>query len=484
MQFRQVRTTTRWHWRRPGGYRELLTIAAPLVLSTASWTIQHFVDRMFLTWYSQEAMAAVLPSGILSFALLSLFIGTASYVSTFVAQYHGAGRNEQIGAILWQGMYVAAAAGMLYMGLIPLSGPIFRLVGHDPTVRVHEVVYFRVLCYGAFPAIACSAMSGFYSGRGKTWPVMWVNVLATVVNTFLNYVLIFGHWGFPEMGVRGAALGTVASQYVSCLVYLLLLSQRSHDETYRTFGARRLRPRLLGRLLKFGLPNGLQFFIDIAGFAFFVLLVGRLGKVPLAATNIAFNINMLAFMPMIGIGITVSVLVGKYQGMRKPDLASRSVWSGFVLCEAYMASIAAAYVLLPGLFLAPYAKNADPVTFAPVRELTVVLLRFVAFYSIFDTLNIIFAAGIKGAGDTRFVVFMVGIVSVICLVLPSYVFLNLLGCGIYTAWVIVTVYVVVLGASFLWRFLAGAWRSMRVIEGHPPSLPSTFAEVLTPESEL
>ncbi|NOZ21255.1 MAG: MATE family efflux transporter [Planctomycetes bacterium] len=471
----------RYLWRREGGYGELLVIAIPLVLSTSSWTIQRFVDRMFLTWYSQEAIAAVLPAGILSFSLLSVFLGTAAYVGTFVAQYHGAGQKEQVGAVIWQGMYIALLGGIFHLMLIPFSQMIFDLIGHAQELRCHEVPYFRILRWSAFASIACSSMGGFYSGRGRTWPILWVNVSATVVNTICNYVLIFGKCGFPRMGVSGAALGTVISQYVSLAVYVVLLSQREHNKTYRTMRSRSFRPALFLRLLRFGLPNGLQFFIDIAGITVFTLLIGRLGKIPAAATAIAFNINMLAFMPMIGIGIGVSVTVGKYQGMGRPHLSARSVWSGFTICILYMSSMAAAYIFLPWVFIAPFATHADPRTFGPVRDLTTRLLQFVALYSVFDTLNIIFASGLKGAGDTLFVMIMVGIVSVVSLIIPSFIFLLLLGWGIYTAWLILTVYVTILGFAFLARFLRGSWRAMKVIEERPPSLPATLPPSPGPE---
>ncbi len=107
MIFRATTQSLNNRWRCEGGYREVLAIAIPLILSTGAWGIQHFVDRMFLTWYSPEAIAAAMPAGILNFTIMSLFLGTAGYVSTFVAQYHGASRCERIGPILWQGMYVA-----------------------------------------------------------------------------------------------------------------------------------------------------------------------------------------------------------------------------------------------------------------------------------------------------------------------------------------------------------------------------------------
>ena len=471
---------TRWH--REAGYRQVLIMAIPLILSTGAWSVQHFVDRMFLTWYAPETIAAAMPAGMLNFTVMSLFLGTAGYVSTFVAQYHGSGGRERIGPILWQGMYIAGIGGIVHLGLIPLAKPVFGLVGHEAAIQQNEIMYFQMLCLGAAPAIASSAMAGFFSGRGRTWPVMWVTVSATAVNLIMDYALIFGRWGFPELGIRGAGIATVISAFFSCAIYLILIFRSTHARQYHTHSWR-LDRALFARLIRFGFPNGAQFFMDIAGFTIFILLMGRLGTTALAATNIAFNINSLAFMPMIGFGISVSVLVGQYLGKGRPDLAERSVYSGFHLTFLYMSTIAALYVLTPNLFLRPFAARADAERFAEIREMTIVLLRFVAVYSVFDTLNIIFAAGIKGAGDTRYVMVMIFSISLLVLVVPSYVVLVVLHKGIYAGWTLASAYIILLGFAFLLRFLGGKWKSMRVIEEVSPSLPSTWPEAPIPELE-
>lgn len=451
-------------WACEAGYRSVLSIAVPLILSTGAWSILHFVDRMFLTWYSPEAIAAAMPAGMLNFTIMSLFLGTAGYVSTFVAQYHGSGQHQRIGPVLWQGIYIAVAGGILHLLLIPLAGPIFRFVGHEPLVQEYEIVYFQVLCLGATPAIASSAIAGFFSGRGKAWPVMWVNVLATTLNIIMDYALIFGKWGLPELGMKGAAIATVLSACFSFAIYLILFSRSGYESRYYTLRGWMFERPLFLRLMYFGFPSGVQFFLGMAGFTAFILLVGRLGTMELAATNIAFNINNLAFMPMIGFGMAVSVLVGQCLGKDRPDLAQRSVYSSFHLTFLYMASVAAAYIFVPNIFINPFASQADPASFAAIRKTTLILLRFVAIYSLFDALNIVFASAIKGAGDTRFVMFMIAIVSSLALVVPSYIALVVLETGIYTAWTIASVYVSILGLVFLFRFLGGKWKSMRVIE--------------------
>ncbi len=475
----------RKRWADRGGYREVLTMAFPLILSTATWSLLQFTDRMFLTWYSPEAVAASMPAGILNYTLMSVFIGTAGYVSTFVAQYFGAGQPERIGPVLWQGIYVSLLGGAVLAALAPLAGPLFRLIGHAPQLQDYEAVYFRVLSYGAFFPIASSAMAGYFSGRGENWPVLWANALSMAANILLDYGLIFGRLGFAERGIEGAAVATVLSSALAFLLYLAMIAGRKPNRLYGTLRGWRFDRLLFARLLRFGLPAGIQFFLDMAGFTVFMLFLGRLGTEALAATNITFNINSLAFMPMIGCGIAVSVLVGQFLGENRPDLAERSAWSGSHLTFAYMGLMAAAYVLVPDLFIAPFAAQADPGRFETLRRTTVVLLRFVAIYCLFDTMNIIFASAIKGAGDTRFVMFMIVGFSLSVLVLPSYVGLVLLKGSVYVGWIIVTAYVIALGLAFLLRFLQGRWKNMRVIEPPhavpPHSLPPRYPEAPSTE---
>jgi MATE family multidrug resistance protein len=455
-------------WQQEAGYRHVLVVAFPLILSTASWSVQHFVDRMFLAWYSPETIAAAMPAGMLHFSLVSIFMGTAGYVNTFVAQYYGAGRHHRIGPALWQGVYIAIIGGIVILSVIPLAEPIFKLVGHSDTIRASEVIYFQTICLGGGFFIGSYALSGFYSGRGKTWPVMWVNVLATAVNLIFDYALIFGNWGFPELGIQGAGIATVIAGVFSFGTFLCIMATGKTNRTYHTLSGWRLDGELFIRLLRFGFPSGVQFFLEMAGFTAFILLVGRLGTDSLAATNIAFNINTLAFMPMIGFGITVSVLVGQYLGAEKIELAQTAAYSGFHMATAYMATIAAAYFLIPDLFVAPFAHGADPQRFGDIYVASVVLLRFVAIYSLFDAMNIIFCSAIKGAGDTRFVMGVTVMLSIFVLILPVYLNVAVFHGGLMTSWGFATVYATALGLVFFLRFRGGKWKTMRVIRKEMP----------------
>lgn len=452
-------------WKEPCGYQDILRLALPLVLSTCSWTIQGFVDRMFLTWYSPDALAASMPSSILSFTIMSFFLGTGSYVSTFVAQYYGAQRFSRIGPAVWQGIYFSIITIFIFFLLAPASSMIFKWVGHSPQLQQLETDYFRILCYGAGFAVYASVLSSFFSGLGRTWTIMWVNVGATIVNIIFDYLMIFGYGGFPEMGIAGAAWATVFSAFFNAIVFsIMIFSVKEHRQQFAICLGWRWEKNLFLRLMRFGGPNGLQFMLDNLAFAFYIILVGRIGADELTVTTMSFQINMLAFLPMIGFSIATSVLVGQQLGQNCPEMATRVTWRTFYITFAYMSMVALLYVLVPDWFIMPFAAHADPVVLERLRPTAIVLLRFIAVYCLFDTCNVIFSGTLKGAGDTTFVMYFSLICGWLVLVLPTYFIINYKIGGFITTWIFVTLYVSLVGLGFLVRFLQGKWKNMRVIE--------------------
>ena len=217
--------------------------------------------------------------------------------------------------------------------------------------------------------------------------------------------------------------------------------------------------------MRYGVPSGLQFSIEIMAFAIFLVIIGRLGTAPLAASGIAFNLNMIVFMPLLGIGLAVSSLVGRYVGAGEPDTAERSAYSAFRAGLVYLGACSALYLLAPGPLLAPYAAGADPASFAEVERLAIVLLRFVAFYSLFDMMSVLFAAALKGAGDTIYPLLATLALSWSVMVIPSYVLCVHMGAGVYAAWATASAYCLCVGLLMFRRFRNGRWKSLRVIEG-------------------
>jgi MATE family multidrug resistance protein len=276
--------------------------------------------------------------------------------------------------------------------------------------------------------------------------------------------------------VAGAALATVVSQSLGALVFVALLMRAEYRRTYATASGWRFEPLLLRRLLRYGLPSGLQYSLEILSFGIFMMIVGRLGTAPLAATGITFNLNMIVFMPMLGLGVAVSAVVGRYLGADRPDVAERATWSAFWLCFVYMSACGALYLAAPHALLFPYAAGADPRVFPAVEAISVVLLRFVAFYSLFDMMNVIFAAALRGAGDTFYPLALTVVLSWGAMLVPAWIACAVLGAGVYAAWCGATAYIGLLGVLVFLRFRAGRWRRLRVIEPHVPELDTAPAE--------
>ena len=458
-----------------GGYRHVLRLAWPMILSTSSATIMYFVDRVFVAHYSQQALAASFPAGIASFMPLSFFLGTAGYVSTFVAQYFGAQRQQRIGPAVWQGIYLGLVAMVLMWTLYPLAEPLMNFGGHAPDVRILEVKYFRILIFGGGFFVLQSVLSGFYIGRGKMYTVMVVNMASCTINVALNYCWIFGKFGFPSWGLVGAGWATVSSQALGLGVLIILFLSPANRRNFGTAKRIGLDKDLFRRLIHYGAPSGLHFFIDISAFTFFVFLVGRIGQTELATTNAVFAINHLAFMPMIGFAVATSTLVGQFIGRKRPDLAQRATSASLRMVMVYMSLIAAVFVLFPetlvGLFDSHQA-NTDP---GGMIELGKRLLIFVALYSLTDGAAIIYSAALKGAGDTRFILRLAATLSWSIMVLPVYLSITYFKAGIRTAFVFILAYIAAMALGCYLRYRGGKWKHMRVIEPEPVP-PTVVAE--------
>lgn len=450
--------------RNDGGCRHVLRVALPLILAQTSMTIMSFVDRLFLADYSLDAMAGAMFASLAGWTTTCLFVGTASYTGTFVAQYYGAGRRDRVSPAVWHGVYLAAGAGVLLFGMSFLAGPLMRLAGHVPQVQKEEIAYFRVFMAGAGFMTLSSALASFYGGLAKTYYNMLLHIPGHCLNVFLNYCLIFGHFGFPRWGTKGAATATVISAAFTCLLIAAVMRWGKLGRSYGVLRAPRFERELFVRLLKYGLPNGLQWTVDMVGWTLFVALVCRIGQVEQQAVSIAFSISFMAFLPMMGFGVATSILVGQFVGAGRISLAEKSTSSALKMTLAYMVLIGAVFVFMPRLLVGLHAPENTPENWGQVYRLAVVFLRFVALYSLFDAVNIVYSGALKGAGDTRFVMFMIAVFSATCLVAPIYTAVKFFDAGIYTAGIIVTFYITVVALGFILRYRAGRWKSMCVIE--------------------
>lgn len=451
-----------------GSLRELMAVAIPLVLSSGSVSLMLTIDRLFLTWYSTDALAASTPASALHWTMMSAFVGTVNYVNTFIAQYEGARQPNRVVASVWQGIFLSLGTGVLFVGLIPLAPSLFAIVAHPPEVQRLEVRFFSLLCLGALPMFLTMAFACFYSGRGKTRIVMYNNFLLAAVNIALDPFLIFGIGPFPRLGIAGAAIATDIAYLVSVMAYLILSFRERDCIAYGFWRGRKRDWELFRRLLRYGLPTGLQMTAEISAFSVFLFLVGHLGTEQLAATNLAFNINMLSFVPMLGVGTAVMTIVGRRIGEGRPELAVRTTWLAAGSTAVYMLLFAILFVAFPETILRPFLGMSGTGELADIRHHVVVLLRFVAFYTFFDGMVIVFAFAVRGAGDTRFPFVYTLILAWSLLVLPTAIIVGTGHGGLFAAWTACSTYICLLGIGFFIRFLQGRWKTMSVIGKSAP----------------
>ncbi len=447
----------------PGGYREMWRIAAPLILSMGSYTVMQFCDRVFLSRYSSVTIQAALPAGILAHTLTCFFQALAGYAGTFTAHYHGAKDPAQGVRATVQGLWLALASWPLILVQIPLGFWFMTVSAHAPDVLAAEKTYFLILMAGGGMVPLNSAIGGYFMGIGKTRINMVANTLGCSLNILLNYAMIFGHFGFPEMGIAGAAYATLASGFVTFFLQLILFVR---EPSVCVAGRRAvLRPdaALLRRILRFGTPSGLQLLMDIGSFALFIMLTGRMGDVALAASNIAFSINNLAFAPLLGFGLAASTLVGQHQGARNPEAAERAGYTGLKMGLLYMCVIGATFVLFPRQYFELFRPKGASFSAEELLATGRAMLWLMTAWGLLDTVSIVLSGALKGAGDTRFVMLYMVIGGWLVLV-PGTLLLLHLGYGILGLWVWLALYISVLAFGFWWRWRFGRWKAIRVIE--------------------
>ncbi|MDO5552388.1 MAG: MATE family efflux transporter [Planctomycetia bacterium] len=453
---------TSW-WTRPAGVWEVLVVAIPMIISAGSIAIMQFTDRIFLTWYDPLAMGSAFSGGSLYWLAVAFPFSIVGFVNAFVSQYNGSKQYNRIGTIVWQGLFIGLALAPLYVIAAPLFRPFFYLFGHSESMIRMEMVYLYWCLWGAGAQIGNESLSAFFSGRKKVGVVMNVNIVCVVVNIVLDYCLIFGVAGYCRWGLMGAALATSISQWIRLLIFLtLMVRQERISRRFGLWSDLRLELASLGKLLSYGGMGGVQFFVDMISFSFFILIIGRVGEVANAATAIAFNLNSLTFLPVVGAGIAVTTLVGNYLGANRPDLASRATITALTITILVSLFFGFFYLFMPNLLLYPFMKW-NPAQFEPLRETTIVLLRFVSLYLLFDTIGIMFSSAIKGAGDTRFVM-VVTLCACPFLILPIWLGIYCFHGGLYWCWSVISVWYFLLCLVYARRFFQGKWKSMRLTE--------------------
>lgn len=418
-----------------------------------------------LSWHSRAEMAAVTPGGITYFTICCFFQGTAQYVNTLVAQSYGAGNRVGCSKAVWQGVWFSVASLPFLFVSIPLGSWVLGHTGHELNLIELEKQYFTILMYSSVSLPINAALSSFFSGRGRTSFVLYGNLMGNLGNILIDYLLIFGKFGFPEMGIEGAAIATAATNFIPTVYWAYLFLGKQYQEKYRTRKETHFDRKIFSTLLRFGIPSGGQFILDIGSFTAFVLIVGKLGEMDLAVTNIALSIETLSFLPMVGMSIATSAIVGKYIGRKQINKAEQRAYCALGLALIYSGLVAAFFFAAPEFLLSlfrPYQETqAD---FEPLLARGVVIVRIIAAYTLFDTVFIILNGALKGAGDTKFTMWAQVVASWIFFVPPVYMMTTYFGLGIIAGWFWLLVYVTAIGTVFWLRFRSGHWKTIHLFD--------------------
>ena len=450
----------------PGGIRELLAIALPMVVSHACDTVMVFTDRLYLSRLGPVHMNASMAGGLTCFMATTFFIGLTGYTTALVAQNLGAGQKNQCAKATAQAFLIVLIAYPLILLARPLIRLGFAKTGIPPDQLALQTRYFNILIYGAVFTLFRQCLSSFFSGIGRTRIVMISALTAMVVNVAMNYVLIFGKLGLPALGIQGAAYGTITGSICGLTVLCLVYFGPAIKQEFQVIRAMRFDRPMMARLLKFGYPAGVEMFLNLVAFTGMILAFHAHGPVTATAVTIMFNWDMVAFVPLIGIEIAVMSLVGRYMGARQPDVAHNATMSGLKTGWIYSAGILMLFVFLPQQLVALFKPQQVDSLFTQAVPMAVHMIRIASFYVMIDAVILVFSGALRGAGDT-FWAMCVSVGLHWFLLAIQGILLYGLELSPETTWIAMVGIFLTFSSVFYLRYRAGKWRRIQVI--HAPS---------------
>jgi MATE family multidrug resistance protein len=479
---------------------EMIRLAIPSVATMTSFTVMQFIDALMVARISSDEaqrainIAAQGNGGVMSFVPLSIVMGISSMINTFVSQNLGAGQERKAAAYAWAGLWLALFASI---AVVPygLAMPwIFELQhGGDANISPQQIAlqtqYAQVLVFGAFFLLSARAISHFFYGLHKPSVVLIAALAGNLTNILGNWLLIYGNWGFPQLGVLGAAIATVIGTIIELAIPLAVFLSASMHRKYATRTPWRFSWPHLRDLFKTGWAPALMFGNEMICWAIFMsALVGQFGPEQNAASWIALRYMHMSFMPAVGISIAIAAMVGKCMGAKRPDLAAKRAWMGIYVAMAYMTLCGLAMVLfrepLVGYFLQDAIKSATDAgaivgaatdaatpkgdaidTQRIVLTVGMQLMILAALFQTFDGLGIAVLGALRGAGDTLVPGIVTMCLTWTCIIGVGYAIMRWRPeLGALGPWIGAGVYIIVLGIFLVTRFMGGKWKSIDLLK--------------------
>ena len=432
-----------------------------MVVSQGTFAVMIFTDRYFMSQIDPVHMAAALGGGVASFFSFCFFIGLFSYANALAAQYLGAGEPEKCPKVVTQGIIMTAMSTPFLTLITFLVAGIFTGMGHSPAQVELERIYYLILMSGVLIALAKVVLASYFAGIGRSYVVMICDVLGMIINVPLSYVLVFGKLGFPELGIAGAGIATVAASVLALLLYIAFYFHKEHRETFSVRLSFSLDVRILRRFWRLGFPSGLELFLNVAAFNLFLLMFQSYGIAEGAAAAIVFNWDILSFVPMIGLSVGVISMIGRFVGARDMARTNEVMAASFALALAYSAILAVLYIAFRYPFVEVFAPPSGD--FTAIRELSAFMMVGLSSYVMADAVVIVCGGILRGAGDTRWL--MVASVTLHwAMLIAQFFIIRVFELSPKVSWIAFVVLVLAIAVVYSMRLYGDRWRDPEVLE--------------------
>ena len=440
----------------------LLSLAWPIIVSRSTQVVMGLADALFVAHLGENALASVTAGAMNSAAVFIFPMGVSFIVASFSSQLAGRGESAAARRYGWYGLAVAALAQVLALVAIPCLPAAFGSLHYAPALVDGLCAYLSIRLLSTGVAVGIEALGNYYSGLGRTAMVMRTNLAAMLLNILFLWFLVDGHAGFPALGIRGAAWANLLATGLAFAGFFAAFLWQG-----RGLGRLGLKFSEFTRMLRFGLPSGLNWSFEFFAFIAFVnVVVGSLGTSALAALMAVIQINSVAFMPAFGLGSAGAILVGQSIGAGQPDQVPGLVRLTFFTSAAWMLMVALLYVSMPARLLAPFVPGqaADNAFVAA----GVAMLFLSAFWQVFDAAGITLGEALRAAGDTVFPMWARGLLAWGVFLPGSWIQVRFYGGTVRAAVAWLMVYLGLLSLALFLRFQGGAWRRIELMEDKLP----------------
>jgi MATE family multidrug resistance protein len=380
-------------------------LAAPVIMGMLGHTIVGLVDNLMVGQLGAAELAAVSLGNSFFFVAMSIGIGFSTAITPLVAEADSEHNFAKGKSAFKHGFVLCSILAIVLFALILLAKPLMYMMNQPQEVVVLALPYLDIIAISLVPLIIFQALKQFSDGMSLTKFPMYATIIANVINVFFNYVLIFGVWGFPKMGVVGAGIGTLISRFVMIMLMWYFLNRLEKTKAYvKDLKLFVLEHSMLKKINSLGLPSALQMFFEVGLFTAAIWLSGTLGKNPQAANQIALNLSSMTFMIATGLSVTAMIRVGNQKGLKRPVELRRIATSIFIMGLALAILFALIFLIFNNVLPTFYLDLNDLTHFADnqnVVEIASSLLIIAALFQISDSTQVVFLGALRGLQDVK-----------------------------------------------------------------------------------